>query len=363
MAAPATVALAVKAAITAATDKRTRNAVCILVAALVTPLILIIVMIVSLLSAAADHNNTAIDLCFNGGAISSQAPADYAAHIRDMRGSFSELDAAITDISAELEDGSLDSIRIKAIFYALLFGAENLRMDNSGYQAFVKCFVGYETRTRTVDHGDGTTSEETRTVAVPIKSLPEIYDNLENTLGRTITLEDQANAAEIYYRILYGGSVPTYGKAFDQWANGLPLSDAPFVGADGFCSPLGENWRGVVTSEFGYRTDPFTGESRGHTGLDLGAPSGTPIRAALDGTVQFVRYTNTGYGYHLAIDHGGGFVTLYGHCSKILIAEGQTVKAGDIIAQVGSTGRSTGPHLHFEVRINGEMKNPRSYLP
>jgi murein DD-endopeptidase MepM/ murein hydrolase activator NlpD len=119
----------------------------------------------------------------------------------------------------------------------------------------------------------------------------------------------------------------------------------------------------MVTSEFGYRTDPFTGRHKGHSGIDLAAPQGTPIRAALDGTVLFARYKTTGYGYHLAIDHGGGFVTFYAHCSKILVTEGQAVKAGDIIAEVGSTGRSTGPHLHFEVRINGEIQNPRSYLP
>jgi len=119
----------------------------------------------------------------------------------------------------------------------------------------------------------------------------------------------------------------------------------------------------MVTSEFGYRIDPFTGRHKGHSGIDLAAPQGTPIRAALDGTVLFARYKTTGYGYHLAIDHGGGFVTFYAHCSKILVTEGQAVKAGDIIAEVGSTGRSTGPHLHFEVRINGEIQNPRSYLP
>ncbi|NPV89747.1 MAG: M23 family metallopeptidase [Firmicutes bacterium] len=363
MAAPAAAALAVKAAIAAATDKRTRKAAGVLIAALLTPVILIVVVIVSLLSAAADHNNAAIDLCFNGGKISSQVPADYAAYIRAMRNSFSELDAAIAQISSGMENGSIDSTRVKAVFYSLFFGAKNLRTDGADYRSFVDCFVGYEERTRTVDNGDGTTSEETYTVAVPLKSLPEIYGNLEKALGRTITPEDRANASEIYYRVLYGGSVPTYGEAFDQWANGLPLSDTPFMGVDGFCSPLGESWRTMVTSEFGYRSDPFTGERRGHTGLDLGAPIGTPIRTALDGTVQFVRYTTTGYGYHLAVDHGGGFVTLYAHCSKILVTEGQAVKAGDVIAQVGSTGRSTGPHLHFEVRINGEMKNPRSYLP
>lgn len=119
----------------------------------------------------------------------------------------------------------------------------------------------------------------------------------------------------------------------------------------------------MVTSEFGWRKDPFTGKGAGHTGIDLGMPKGTPIRAALTGTVYLVRYSTTGYGYHVMIDHGGGFVTLYAHCSKLLVAEGQQVQAGDIIAEVGSTGRSTGNHLHFEVRINGEKQNPRSYLP
>ncbi|MBA1336528.1 MAG: hypothetical protein HPY66_2963 [Firmicutes bacterium] len=363
MADPATITLAVRAAIAAATDKRTWKAAGILVAAILTPFILIIVMIVSLLSATADHNNAAIDLCFNGGAISSQMPDDYAAYIRDMRDSFAKLDTAISDISSRVEDGGIDGIRVKAIFYSLFFGAENLRMDGADYRAFAECFVRYETRTRAVEDVDGNETGETYTVAVPLKSLPEIYGNLESTLGRTVTNEDKANASEIYYRVLYGGSVPTYGEEFNAWANGLPLSDAPFVGADGFCSPLGENWRDMVTSEFGYRTDPFTGQRKGHSGLDLGAPKGTPIRVALDGTVLFARYKTTGYGYHLAIDHGGGFVTLYGHCSKIFVTEGQKVKAGDIIAEVGSTGRSTGPHLHFEVRINGEMKNPRNYLP
>lgn len=363
MADPATITLAVKAAVAVATDKRTWKVIGAIIAAALTPLILVIVMIVSLLSAAADHNNAAIDLCFKGGEISSQVPTDYVDYIRDIRGSFWELDTVISNISSQVEDGSPDRTRVKAVFYSLFFGADNPRMSSSDYRAFADCFVRYEKRTRTVDNGDGTTSEEEYTVVVPLKSLPEIYANLEKALGRTITNEEQANASEIYYRINYGGSVPTYGEDFDAWANGLPLSDAPFIGADGFCSPLGENWRSMVTSEFGYRTDPFTGKRAGHSGIDLGTPKGTPIRTALDGTVQFVRYKTTGYGYHLAIDHGGGFVTLYGHCSKIFVTEGQKVKAGDIIAEVGSTGRSTGNHLHFEVRINGEMKNPRSYLP
>ena len=119
----------------------------------------------------------------------------------------------------------------------------------------------------------------------------------------------------------------------------------------------------MVTSEFGGRTDPLTGKWVGHSGLDLGAAKGTSIRSAKAGTVKTVVYGSTGYGYYLTIDHGNGMVTLYGHCSQILVREGQTVKAGETIAKVGSTGRSTGNHLHFEVRINGSEKNPRNYLP
>jgi len=359
----ATITLVVKAAVNAATGRRMGEVLGVIIAAILIPLILAIVMILSLLSATANHNNAAIELCFHGGAISSKMPEDYTAYIQGMRDSFDRLDTAISDISSQIEEGSIDSTRVKAIFYSLFFGAENLRMDSTDYRAFADCFVRYDTCTRTVDNGDGTTSEEEYTFAIPLKSLQEIYRNIENTLGRTIVYEDQANASEIYYRINYGDSVPTYGEKFDEWVNGLPMSDSPFIGVDGFCSPLGENWRSMVTSEFGYRSDPFTGQYKGHSGLDMGAPKGTPIHAALNGIVQFVRYKMTGYGYHLAIDHGGGFITIYAHCSKIFVTEGQAVKAGDIIAQVGSTGRSTGSHLHFEVRVNGEIKNPRNYLP
>ena len=125
----------------------------------------------------------------------------------------------------------------------------------------------------------------------------------------------------------------------------------------------GRKWKVMVTSEFGGRTDPITGAWAGHSGIDLGASKGTSIRAAQAGTVKTVVYGSTGYGYYLTIDHGGGLVTLYGHCSQILVREGQTVKAGETVAKVGSTGRSTGNHLHFEVRVNGVKQNPRSYLP
>ena len=99
-----------------------------------------------------------------------------------------------------------------------------------------------------------------------------------------------------------------------------------------------------------------------HTGIDIPAPTGTPMVAANSGVVKYVRYYNSGYGYHLLIDHGGGNYTLYGHCSKILVTAGQTVQKGDTIALVGATGRVTGPHLHFEVYENKVRTNPLNFV-
>lgn len=98
-----------------------------------------------------------------------------------------------------------------------------------------------------------------------------------------------------------------------------------------------------------------------HTGLDIATTTGTPIKVVADGTVTFAAYSGS-YGYFVKVDHGNGVETWYGHTSKMLVKAGQEVKSGDTIALVGSTGNSTGPHLHFEVRINGEHVNPQKYL-
>lgn len=98
-----------------------------------------------------------------------------------------------------------------------------------------------------------------------------------------------------------------------------------------------------------------------HTGLDIATTTGTPIKVVADGTVTFAAYSGS-YGYLVKVDHGNGVETWYGHTSKMLVKAGQEVKSGDTIALVGSTGNSTGPHLHFEVRINGEHVNPQKYL-
>jgi murein DD-endopeptidase MepM/ murein hydrolase activator NlpD len=118
---------------------------------------------------------------------------------------------------------------------------------------------------------------------------------------------------------------------------------------------------GRFSSGFGVRVHPISHVRKMHTGQDIAAPSGTSIRAAGPGVVISTGWRG-GYGNTVIIDHGGGISTLYGHCSKIYAHSGQKVNAGDSIAAVGTTGYSTGPHLHFEVRVNGTPVNPRKYL-
>lgn len=116
-----------------------------------------------------------------------------------------------------------------------------------------------------------------------------------------------------------------------------------------------------ITSAYGWRMHPVLGVRKMHTGVDIGAPSGAEIVAAQTGTVIFAGWMN-GYGNTIILDHGAGMSTLYAHQSKLLVSVGDEVNKGDTIGKVGSTGRSTGPHLHFEVRQNGDTVNPTSYI-
>ena len=117
----------------------------------------------------------------------------------------------------------------------------------------------------------------------------------------------------------------------------------------------------TITSEYGMRVHPITGAYKLHTGTDIGAPMGADFVSAAKGVVVKATY-NAAYGNMVIIDHGGGVQTLYAHGSEILVQVGQEVEAGTPVLKVGSTGYSTGPHAHFEIRINGQTVNPLEYL-
>ena len=118
---------------------------------------------------------------------------------------------------------------------------------------------------------------------------------------------------------------------------------------------------GWISSHFGYRSDPFTGRGAFHAGVDFAAPAGSKVISTGPGTVSYSGYKN-GYGYVVEITHPTGYLTRYGHNSRNLVRTGQTVQKGDAIAIIGSTGRSTGTHVHFEVERNGNTLNPMKYL-
>ena len=125
--------------------------------------------------------------------------------------------------------------------------------------------------------------------------------------------------------------------------------------------PLRWPVRGPVNSEFGRRLSPWGGETEDHEGLDIGAAAGTPVRSPAAGRVVMAT-SGGGYGKQVTLDHGHGVRTLYGHLRRFEVKAGQRVAKGQVIGLVGSTGRSTGPHLHYEIRVNGERVNPRGFL-
>lgn len=154
---------------------------------------------------------------------------------------------------------------------------------------------------------------------------------------------------------LLGGFVSSGGEIID------PNTD--WEGTGIFQWPLPQSY--TITSWFGYREDPFTGEISYHSGTDIGAPGGTPILAAADGTVTIANAIDSwggGYGYHIKLNHNDTFDTLYAHCSSICVTVGQEVKQGEVIGYVGTTGNSTGNHLHFEVWQNGERTNALGFF-
>jgi murein DD-endopeptidase MepM/ murein hydrolase activator NlpD len=167
------------------------------------------------------------------------------------------------------------------------------------------------------------------------------------SLDQFYALRTQALSGRVS-RALEGGLTSGTGSSLSDWTQ---VADAPSL------------WpvEGTVTSSFGEREDPFNGEGAFHAGLDISAPSGTVVRATGDGVVDSAQAVN-GYGREVIVDHGHGVKTVYGHLSGMIVMTGQHVVTGQIIGYVGRTGRSTGPHLHYEVRINNVPVNPHKYL-
>jgi murein DD-endopeptidase MepM/ murein hydrolase activator NlpD len=208
------------------------------------------------------------------------------------------------------------------------------------------------------------------------------YQNLQKVVSQTneqlASLEVFANEVQVAYGIkqkLEGPSdissegklAPTFADSIADYnylrtANNLSLGSRAYRHFQtGNSQPSIWPVDGRLMGAFGERTDPFSGEGAFHTGVDISATTGTPIRATADGIVVFAQMFS-GYGRLIRINHGGGVETYYAHLSRFYVQEGQDVRRGEVIGAVGSSGRVTAPHLHYEVRLGGAPVNPYRYL-
>lgn len=225
--------------------------------------------------------------------------------------------------------------------------------------------VDYSTHpeTTTIDttdeDGNPTTTEITETVLV-IELTHKTPDEMAADYHFTIR-------QNTYLQLLQD---PQYEELWAELLGGFEQGGGEVMSPDGTRAPTGTlQWplpvAGTITSQFGHRVDPITGEVSSHTGTDIACAEGTPILAAADGVITVANGLDSwggSYGYYIQIDHGGGLETLYAHCSSICVTTGQQVQSGQVIGYVGHTGRATGSHLHFEIHINKIRKDAMSYF-
>lgn len=191
---------------------------------------------------------------------------------------------------------------------------------------------------------------------------------LENELKKIKSLETKLSRIEEYMtargvRISYRGNVggSSFYKPSEEESVDFLSERADEVYKSIRSLPMGYPLYGRIVSAYGWRKSPFGRGYEFHTGLDIDAPEGSPVKATADGKVSFAgRFPD--YGNTVIIDHSSGYSTLYAHLSKVKVKSGQQVRAGDVVGYVGSTGRSTGPHLHYEVIVGDRAVNPEKFL-
>ena len=230
----------------------------------------------------------------------------------------------------------------------------SLRLENKDLQvaneSFSKSVESLRTQLRGVE-------DKTRKLAI-IAGISTLDETAQGGVGGVRQTDEFSGGANAYrddidkmsfrsHRVQRDLSV--LQKKFE--AQFLLLSSTPSI------APV----RGILTDGFGGRSDPFTGESGTHTAIDISSAMGQPVRSPADGIVVKSEWAN-GYGNVVYVSHGYGYSTRYGHLKSFAVRPGQKVKRGEVIAFVGSTGRSTGPHLHYEVRLNNNPVNPLEYI-
>ena len=321
MAAPAALAPLLKAAlkkiaIAAATDKKVGKAVLGIIGAVIFILITPVLALLAIFQSGAQ-----MDLA----AMMAQAQHEHTSY---RLAYFEQVMLSIED-EIIAQDLQIDPLRAQIIYLCALQGRER---EDDFYTNYITLFAGEQ----------------------------DIFEAISEAFGVAFTANDIEKIEQLIGLAQQSQTGPAnniHARILELTANDdTPLPEGPFQ------SPLRvERWQSLITSGFGMRIHPISGERRFHSGMDLSSAEGTPIYPAQAGTVLIVGNCSS-YGLYVIVFHGGGMATLYAHCSRILVAEGQEVTTETVIAMVGDTGVSTAPHLHFEVIDQGRLVNPRNYL-
>jgi murein DD-endopeptidase MepM/ murein hydrolase activator NlpD len=279
--------------------------------------------------------------------------------VAQMERQVAEMQQAVAEIRAAAEQRAQVLEQRQAFLNALLSGQQDARQlagmlparaeTSEGAQAATAPYAEVEgMQSAFVDRARATARTRIVETAQQIRSLgldPARF------LGRGGPLEEVNEAAP-------AGADPRFRQLFVAWRQLDQLQDGVIAIPSGRPVSTGVNF----TSGFGVRSDPFQGRAAMHGGVDLAGPLGTPVYATADGIVGRAEWNNGGYGNLVEINHGQGIQTRYGHLSRLIAQPGQRIRRGELIGLMGSTGRSTGSHLHYEVRIDGRAVNPIPFL-
>lgn len=369
---------AVMAALKAAVAAMQSLAAAILAGGWVAVVIILLICLIALVMGSSYGIFFGVESTGSGTSV-SQAVRDlnqeYADHLQQISESVSHDRQEMTSNDGNL---SINWQEVLAVFSAKVSGASDGEQVASLTDAQVDILrdilwemndVDYSTHTEshevevttTNDDGEEETTTETvtetvLTIEITHKTAAEMAQeyHFNRRQNEYLDLMMQPDNQNLWAQLL-GGRVTGGGQII------IPDTDWAPIGA--LAWPLPQTFS--ISSPFGYREDPFTGEFEYHSGTDIAAPNGTQILAAASGTVTIANGIDSwggSYGYHIKIDHGNGMETLYVHCSAICVIPGQQVQQGEVIGFVGSTGNSTGNHLHFEVWINGERTDAMSFF-
>ena len=369
---------AVMAALKAAVAAMQSLAAAILAGGWVAVVIILLICLIALVMGSSYGIFFGVESTGSGTSV-SQAVRDlnqeYADHLQQISESVSHDRQEMTSNDGNL---SINWQEVLAVFSAKVSGASDGEQVASLTDAQVDILrdilwemndVDYSTHTEshevevTTTNEDGEEETTTETVSETVLII-EIIHKTASDMAREyrfnsrqneyLNLMMQPNNQNLWAQLL-GGLVAGGGQIITPDTDWVPIGALAW--------PLPQTFS--ISSPFGYREDPFTGEIEYHNGTDIAAPNGTQILAAPAGTVTIANGIDSwggSYGYHIKIDHGNGLETLYAHCSAICVTPGQQVQQGEVIGFVGSTGNSTGNHLHFEVLVHGERTDAMNFF-